>query len=321
VNIQRLCFLLWLFSFLGCGLVKTRDQTISQQQESHKQATKEQHIDGKTEPETGEPNSISGAGAKAGGHIPKVAVILGPGGVKSFAHAGVLKELIKAKIPISAVIGIEWGALVAGIFAQNGQVHEVEWKLYKLQKADLPGKGLFSSRFKAESIKVLNDYFHRNLKGNQVDRARVAFGCPSLSLWSGTLVWQDRGDMMGVISKCLPYPPLFKPSSPWMAAAFSVTDSVKYLKKKGFDVIILVNVLGSGELLAQDELLEEYQSALLWQEIRRSNIEARQYVTDIIDVETKDFKMYDFDNRTGLVNVGELAGARLARKIAEKYGF
>lgn len=192
MNIQRLCLLLWFFSFLGCGLVKTRDQTITQQQESHKQATKEQHMDGKTEPEVGETNSISGAGAKAGGHIPKVAVILGPGGVKSFAHAGVLKELIKAKIPISAVIGIEWGALVAGIFAQNGQVHEVEWKLYKLQKADLPGKGLFSSRFKAESIKVLNDYFHRNLKGNQVDRARVAFGCPSLSMERNSRLARSR---------------------------------------------------------------------------------------------------------------------------------
>lgn len=321
MNIQSLGLLLCFFSMLGCGLVKTRDQTINQPGESHKQATKEQHIAEKSESEAGEPNSISGAGARAGGHIPKVAVILGPGGVKSFAHAGVLKELIKAKIPISAVVGIEWGALVAGIFAQNGQVHEVEWKLYKLQKADLPGKGLFSSRFKAESIKVLNDYFHRNLKGHQADRTRIVFGCPSLSLWSGTLVWQDRGDMMGVISKCLPYPPLFKPSSPWMAAAFSVVDSVRYLKKRDYDVIILINVLGSGELLAQDELLEEYQSALLWQEIRRSNIEARQHVTDIIEVETKDFKMYDFDNRTGLVNVGELAGARVARKIAEKYGF
>ena len=37
--------------------------------------------------------------------IPKVGLILGPGGVKTFAHTGVIKEILKAKINIDKIIG------------------------------------------------------------------------------------------------------------------------------------------------------------------------------------------------------------------------
>ena len=47
----------------------------------------------------------------------KVAIILGPGGVKTFAHTGVLQSLKKAGIPIDYVIGVEWGTLIAGLYA------------------------------------------------------------------------------------------------------------------------------------------------------------------------------------------------------------
>ena len=76
----------------------------------------------------------------------KVGVILGPGGVRSFAHTGVLRELLQ-EIPIHSVVGIEWGALIGAMFATHGQVHKVEWELYKLEKNDFfVKKGLFGSK-------------------------------------------------------------------------------------------------------------------------------------------------------------------------------
>lgn len=318
-KVLLLSLVLMSLVFSGCAGLKTREDLKgsppgdkSKLQESSV-VSSEEVAENKTPPPA-EPTPVAA-------QLPKVAVVLGPGGVKAFAHAGVLKELEKARIPIDAIVGLEWGAMVGALFAQNGKIHEVEWKLYKLQKADLPGKGLFSTRFKAEPIKVLDEYFQKNIGGASVDNAKLEFACPSLSLWSGTLVWQTRGSLKGVLSKCMPYPPLFRPSSPWMAASFALADSVRYLKKKGYKVVIYVNVLGSGELLQQEELLEEYQSALLWQEIRRTQKAMQSMATDVIEVDTKQYKMFDFDNRTGLVGLGELAGSRHARKIAEKYGF
>lgn len=318
--------LLILIGLSGCGLLKTRESL----EESKSSSGSGSHLKdlGETSRNEISPSEDSATPpaeplpAIAGNSVPKVAVILGPGGVKAFAHTGVLKALAKEKIPISAIVGIEWGALVGGLFAQKGLVHELEWKLYKLQKADLPGRGgLFSSRFKAEPISVLKDYFQRNLKGHQVENSEVTFTCPSLSLLTGSLIWQERGDLMTITQKCLPFPPLFRPTGQWMAATFSIEDSVRYLRKKNFDVIIYVNVLGSGGLLERDELMEEYSSALLWQEIRRAQSAARKLANVVIEVDTKKFKMYDFDNRMALVNLGEMVGSRSAKKIAEKYGF
>lgn len=315
-----------LFGLLiaGCSGLKTRNDK-SENQDSLSGAIKSDSRPSSEKEDKGEkakePSLPPALPLSRGRDVPKVALVLGPGGVKSFAHTGVLKALIQEKIPISAVVGIEWGALIGGLFAQNGLVHELEWKIYKLQKEDLPGKGgFFSSRFKSEPISILGEYFQKNLKGFAVEKSQVHFACPSISLWTGSLVWENSGDLMKVMEKCLPYPPLFKPSGSWMAAAFSIEDSIKMLKKK-YSVVIYVNILGSGELLEKNEMMEEYPSALLWQEIRRSQREARQFATDVIDVDTKQFKMYDFENRRDLVNLGELAGLRGAKRIAKKYGY
>src|SRR6185437_8545528 len=75
----------------------------------------------------------------------KVAVILGPGGAKAFAHVGVLRAFQQQRIPVSKIIGLEWGALIAGLYADKGQVNDVEWKLYKMEQHDLPtSKGYFT---------------------------------------------------------------------------------------------------------------------------------------------------------------------------------
>jgi len=300
----------------GCAGLKIREDFRKKEPPVVQKSSEEtKSLEGKR------PESLPTGAASTATELPKVAVVLGPGGVKAFAHAGVLKELVKARIPIGAVVGIEWGALVGAFYAQNGKTHEVEWKLYKLQKADLPGKGLFSASFKAESIGVLKKYFIQNLGEMSIDWAKLEFACPSQSIWSGALVWQSRGRLDRALSKCMPYPPLFRPSSPWMAAAFAEEDSMRYLKRRGYQVIIYVNVLGTGELFSQDELLENYQSALLWQEIRRSKKRIQKLATDVIEVDTREYKMFDFSNHTGLVSVGELAGRRQARKLIEKYGF
>lgn len=306
-----------LISLSGCTGLKTREDVSpghpTQSSTEGTKATPEQPL----KPETAQPVKSAPADPV---ETARVAVILGPGGIKSFAHVGVLKEFAKARVPVEAVVGIEWGALIGALYAQNGKIPEVEWKLYKMQKNDLPGNGLFSSRFKSETIKVMDAYLSANLSG-AAERAKVEFACPSLSIWSGTLVWQTRGELKSVLSRCMPYPPMFKPAAPWMAAVFSVEDAVRYLKKRGYQVIVYVDVLGSGDLLQQDEALDDFESSLLWQEARRAQKSAQKLASDVIEVDTRSFKMFDFDARTGLVNAGEMAGAREVRKLADKYGF
>ena len=89
----------------------------------------------------------------------KVAVILGPGGAKAFAHVGVLKAFQQQRIPIDKIEGLEWGALIGALYSEKAQINDVEWKLYRMEQRNLPlPKGFFAKRLGEETIKIMDDY-------------------------------------------------------------------------------------------------------------------------------------------------------------------
>lgn len=251
----------------------------------------------------------------------KLAIILGPGGYKSFAHAGVLKELRRKNIPIHKIVGIEWGALVAALYAQRGQINEAEWKLYKLEKLDLSSAGFFSRKKEPQSMSVLEEFLRINLDLKDISKASVPFFCPSLSINQGVLSWQDKGQIYKAVQNCLPYPPLFKPEQFFSAALFSFDEVITRLKNEGYGTIVLVNVMGDGNLFDNPMLKEDYATAILWSEARRLLWQAKLKVTDVIEVNTRGIHISDFDSRKLLVTAGEAAGEKAAKDLATKYGY
>jgi predicted acylesterase/phospholipase RssA len=251
--------------------------------------------------------------------IPKIGLVLSPGGARTFAELGVLKELIKARVPISAIVGVEWGSLVGALYAQNGQIHEAEWKLYKLETKELTSHSLFGES-RPQSIKNLEGFFAENLKGRSLPQAMVRFACPSLSLWSGTFQWQERGEFSDAMKKCLPSSPLLKPSGPWAASLVSGRDAALWLRRQGFNTVIAVNVLRSPDEFDQERMLDDLTLATLIHEVRRS-FQNRESFDDVIDIDTKGFRVTDFEKRRELVSIGERLGRPQAEAIASKYGF
>lgn len=252
----------------------------------------------------------------------KVAVVLGPGGAKAFAHVGVLKTLAQNRIPIDKVVGLEWGALVGGVYASKGQVHEVEWKLYKMEQKDwLPKKGIFNSQSSGAAVNSMNDFFKDAFGNTQLSDFRVPFGCASRSLWTATLVMQNKGAAKDVMKKCVPFPPLFQVKGSFIAAPSNTMDVVRGLKAEGFEIVILVDVLGSAQPVGQDALMEYASQVILWQEVRRELRWARSIATDVIEVDTSAYPMSKFEARKDLVELGESSSRSLVNAIVNKYDF
>ncbi len=251
---------------------------------------------------------------------PKIGLVLSPGGARTYAELGVLKELIKARVPISAIVGVEWGSLVGALYAQNGQIHEAEWKLYKLETKELTSHSLFGEA-RPQSIKNLEGFFAENLRGRSLPQAMVRFACPSLSLWSGTFQWQERGEFADAMKKCLPSAPLLKPNGPWAASLISGRDAAQWLRRQGFNTVIAINVLRSPDEFDQERMLDDLTLATLIHEMRRSFSQNRESFDDVIDIDTKGFRMTDFEKRRELVNIGERLGRPQAEAIASKYAF
>lgn len=51
---------------------------------------------------------------------PRVVLVLGVGGVRGYAHLGVLQALEEAHIPIDVIVGSSAGSIVAALYADNG---------------------------------------------------------------------------------------------------------------------------------------------------------------------------------------------------------
>jgi NTE family protein len=253
----------------------------------------------------------------------RVAVILGPGGAKAFAHVGVLKALQKQRVPIDKVVGLEWGALVGGLFAHHGQLHDVEWKLYKLEQQNLPRpKGFFARSGTTTGVKVMDPFLSEAFGRDDLSSARIKFTCPTRSLFAGVVGWQDRGSWRDVVKRCLSFPPTFTVEGSFFAGASQAQEAVDLLKREGYDVILLVNVLGSAAPTGRDGNAEDTLPTILWQEVRRATLlAARAGDVETIEVNTNAYPILQFESARELGQLGETAGTAAATRLISKFGF
>lgn len=252
----------------------------------------------------------------------RVAVILGPGGAKAFAHVGVLKAFQQQRIPVEKVVGLEWGSLIGGFYSLKGQVHDVEWKLYKMEhKNTLEARGFFGRRDGEPSVSVLEDFLKDSFGDEDVSRAKTPFTCASRSIWTGVVSWQTKGPFRDVMKRCMPFPPTLKAQGTFVAGASQATEAVDMLVKEGFNIIILVNVLGSAMPVGQDSLRENLNHVILWQEIKRALADTAALNIDTVQVDTSRFPMNEYGAKKELISLGEGAGARAARDLITKYRF
>jgi NTE family protein len=253
---------------------------------------------------------------------PKVGLILGPGGMRAFAHVGVLKEFARAKIPIDAIAGLEWGSLFAGIYSQQGQVNDVEWKALQIKESDVPGKAWLSARTTREPISIMNNYLTTAVGTNGVEKSKVSFSCPTANMRDNKVTWLTRGSMRDAMSKCIPYLPYFTDNNGSLASPFAVEEAAAYLRSKGAQLIIFVNVLSEGALFPNRLVSEYYAENVLWNEARRQLSKNKiAGVNVIIPIATGDKSLLDFDQRRFFIDAGSRSARDQVNNLVSQYGF
>lgn len=250
-------------------------------------------------------------------------VILSGGGMKSFAHLGALREFHRARIPIHAVAGLEWGAIMGGLYSVLGQVNDAEWKAFKLKQSDLPtGGGFLSAKISPQSISSLQGFLDTAFASTPIEKGKIDFGCPSYSNRNDHVSWLVKGTYKEAMTRCVPYPPFYVDNAGAFASPFSVEDAASWLRSRGANVIILVNVLAGGEIFPAKLYNDEYVESLLWNEIRREALRTREPAINwVINVNTTGFPITDFDDRRQIMDAGSRAAADVVNKIAAQYGF
>jgi NTE family protein len=233
--------------------------------------------------------------------IPKIGVILGPGLVRSYAHVGVLQELHKNKIPISYVVGIEWGAIVGALYANRAQSYDVEWQLFKLK-----------------DVKSVNSFIVQTFSNTKADDFKIPFACPALNMNKQQTYYMSKSSVSMMLPFCLSSPPAIKPYQQNVAALADLKGSIDFLKNKGVNYIIYIHVLNSKNGILVDSI--DSVENILWNITSQSLLKQSALVDHVIQVSSLEGKIDDFEKRREHFKRGTEAGQSASQTIIKKLG-
>lgn len=160
---------------------------------------------------THEPAMLEGTGIVAPKRTEGIALALGGGAARGWAHIGVLRALSEAAIPVSMVAGTSIGALVGGCYLA-GRLDELEEFALSLTRRGLlrfldfsiGGAGLLGGmRLNRKLVSALADA--------QIDKLDRRFVCVATEARNGHEVWLDSGSLVLGMRASYALPGVFMP--------------------------------------------------------------------------------------------------------------
>ncbi len=179
---------------------------------------------------------------------PKVALVLGGGAARGFAHIGVIRALEQEKIPVDMVIGTSVGSLIGAIYASDRNSFELEWTAFKLEKDDLFDYGLlnaFTGMGVAKGQK-LEEFIRTKIATANIENFKVAYAAVATDLNRGTRVVLDHGSVAKAVHASSAIPGVFEPVEfqGRLLVDGGVMDNIPIAvaREKGADIVIAVDI-------------------------------------------------------------------------------
>lgn len=148
---------------------------------------------------------------------PQVGLALSAGGVRGFAHVGVLEVLDNANFPIDYLAGTSMGSVVGGLYAA-GLPTEKLWDLgnhitIDTITPDFNVMGLFRLVFekKLPTSANLAKFFEEQLGDIQFEDLPIPFSCAAMDVKTGERVLFNTGPLAIAVRASMNLPGVFEP--------------------------------------------------------------------------------------------------------------
>lgn len=248
--------------------------------------------------------------------IPKVGIILGGGGAKTFAHISFLKEVQRMRIPVIGIAGIEWGAPIALLYAQNQRANDVEWQMLKLKdESFLKTGGLFNRQQKALDISRLG-LWQDSFGKVRMDRLDLVFTCPVNNFKKNDTYVVSKGQAPSVLNYCVGYPPIFEPAQDVVAGLREVEMVAEYLRQKGANYIVFVNVLGEPSTMQ----FAHPSDKVLWAETASRYRKPFKGVDLVVSLKSGNYGIVDFAKKREIISQANESAKTQVQELAKKWG-
>lgn len=179
---------------------------------------------------------------------PKVALVLGGGAARGFAHIGVIRALEQEKIPVDMVIGTSVGSLIGAIYANDRNSFGLEWTAFTLEKDNIFDYGLlsvFAGMGLAKGEK-LEEFIKSKVPTTNIENMKIPFAAVATDLNLGTRVVLERGSVVKAVRASSSIPGVFEPvlHQGHLLVDGGVTDNIPIdvAREKGADLVIAVDI-------------------------------------------------------------------------------
>lgn len=252
--------------------------------------------------------------------LPKavVAVALGGGASKGFAHIGVLKVLHAENIPIDMVTGTSAGAVVGSLYASGMSPDRLELEAEILQKADVVDLTLSTSGFiKGEK---LQNYINQKVKNRPIQAFPKKFAAVATEFGSGRMASFNYGNAGQAVRASVSIPNVFQPTvingKSYVDGGLVAPVPVRAARNMGANVVIAVDISAkparldksAGFLAYLDQSLNIMSAAALKQELAQATVVIKPQVQQLGAVG-------GFDEKTRAIALGEQAARQALPQI------
>jgi len=174
----------------------------------------------------------------------KIALVLGAGASRGFAHIGVLKILESNKIPIHMIVGTSAGSFVGSIYAYGFNAFQLQKMSFSIERGDIVDPTIPDNGFiKGEK---LEEYINTLLNNTPIEKLRIPFYAVATDIQNGQEVVFGKGNTGTAVRASCSIPGIFKPvkvgDRTYVDGGVVSPVAVDAAKRYGADFVIAVDL-------------------------------------------------------------------------------
>ena len=174
----------------------------------------------------------------------KIALVLGAGASKGFAHVGVIKILESNKIPIHMIVGTSVGSVVGSFYAFGYDAFQLQKLSFAIEKGEIVDLVLPENGFiKGEK---LEEFVNKIVKNTPMEKLKIPFYAVAADIQSGQEVAFGRGNTGMAVRASCSIPGIFRPvkigERVYVDGGVVSPVAVDVAKKFGADIVIAVDI-------------------------------------------------------------------------------
>jgi NTE family protein len=249
---------------------------------------------------------------------PQVALVLSGGGVRGFAHVGVIKVLYDAGVPIDLIAGTSAGSIVGALYADQGKIDDVQTDVINVGLSSLLD---FNNVPRSDGVfqgYKLQKFLLEHMQAKTFDQLKIPLIVVATDLKTGTPVKLDSGPVAPAVQASAAIPALFDPVSLYgytlIDGGMSDPVAVDMVQPYHPKMIIAINVAEQLPAAIPSTAEGIYNRAFIISRLNMSRMSATG-ADVLITPDVGATKVLDIDKKAQLIKAGQDAAQKALPEI------